>query len=155
MPNAFSANLETILRNRGWTSPAMAEHLTSRGYPVTFQAVDHWRSARRTPTVDALREIATILGVDPGVLAYHPISTTSEGPSISGIALQLLVYAVSEPGEWSEETIADDLDLDPKIVRRARIGMDGWFVQQGPGLTLTPAGRREAAKQGIKRPARR
>lgn len=69
MVTPLSVRLRDALAKSGISHKALADQLE-----VGRSTVTHWVSGRAEPSIEAVEQIARVLGVDPGELAFGPAS---------------------------------------------------------------------------------
>jgi transcriptional regulator with XRE-family HTH domain len=82
--DGFGAALSRALEERGLSMVALQRRLGDRGHAVSVSALSYWRSGQRLPekpaSLDAVREIEVILGLDPGTLTGRIGPSRRPGP---------------------------------------------------------------------------
>lgn len=72
-PNPFATALNAALEQKRITLTRLRDELARRGHPLPLGALSYWRSGMRLPerrsSLDAIPELESLLGLEPGALA--------------------------------------------------------------------------------------
>lgn len=64
----FSARLDALMRQRGYTCNEVARRMTAAGYPIQSPQMWKLRNGRANPSIRTAEGLAVVFGVDTGVL---------------------------------------------------------------------------------------